>query len=251
MRCPRSSLAVLVGLAVAACGEQAPVGANAPAVVRVFAAASLNAPFEAVARAFEAAHPGQSVELHFAGSPALVLQLREGAACDVFASADAANMQRVVDAGGAAGAPVPFASNRLSIAVRAGNPQGVAGLADLARADLKVALCGPEVPAGKYAREALRKAGVTVVSRSDEANVKALVAKVHLGELDAGIVYATDTRLAGVAGIALPAEHDVVASYPITVIKSSANHGGGACFLEFVRGPVGQAILREHGFGPP
>ncbi len=251
MRCPWSSLVGLVGLAVAACGEPASGGAGAPAAVRVFAASSLAAPFEAVARAFEAAHPGLTVELHFAGSPALVLQLREGAACDVFASADETNMQRVVDAGVAAGVPVPFAGNRLAIVVRAGNPQRVEGLADLARADLKVALCGPEVPAGKYARDALRKAGVTVVSRSDEANVRALVAKVHLGELDAGIVYATDTRLAGVTGIALPAEHDVVASYPITVIKSGENHDGGSSFLAFVRGAVGQAILREHGFGPP
>jgi len=243
-----AALAIIAGSSCA--GRSAPSG-PAPAAVRVFAAASLAASFEAVARAFDTGHPDQKVELHFAGSPALVLQLREGAACDVFASADAPNMQKIVDAGIAIGSPVPFAWNRLTIAVQAGNPEGIQALADLARADLNVALCGPEVPAGKYAREALQKAGVTVVSRSDEPNVKSLVAKVRLGELDAGIVYATDVRLDGVAGIALPPEHDVMASYPIAVIGSGKNRSGGEAFVAFVRGDAGQAILRAHGFGPP
>lgn len=246
----RRSLAALLFAAVTGCGgaDAHPAGA---APIRVFAAASLTAPFEAVARAFEAAHPGQKVDVHFAGSPALVLQIHEGAAADVFASADDSNMRKVVDAGHAAAAPVAFARNHLAIAVAPGNPLGIRGLADLARKDLKVALCGPEVPAGKYARAALHKAQVVVASLSDEPNVKALVGKVQLGELDAGIVFVTDTRGAGVAGVELPAAHDVTASYPIVVLRTGCNGAGGRAFIDFVRGPQGQVLLAEHGFSPP
>lgn len=246
----RRSLAALLFAAVTGCGgaDAHPAGA---APIRVFAAASLTAPFEAVARAFEAAHPGQKVDVHFAGSPTLVLQIHEGAAVDVFASADDANMRKVVDAGHAAAAPVAFARNHLAIAVAAGNPKGIRELADLARQDLKVALCGPEVPAGKYAREALHKAQVAVASLSDEPNVKALVGKVQLGELDAGIVFVTDTRGPGVTGVGLPAAHDVTASYPIVVLRTGRNGAGGRAFVDFVRGPQGQALLAEHGFTSP
>ena len=217
--------------------------------MRVFAAASLTGPFTAIARAFEQQH-GNQVELNFAGSPQLVLQLREGAAADVFAAADQPSMQRVVDAG-TARAPVEFARNQLAIVVPKGNPKGVRGLADLARGDLKVALCGPEVPAGKYARQALAKQPLAVASVSDEPSVKAVVAKVQLGEIDAGIVYATDVRAHGVEAIAIPSEQNVVANYPIAALERGGNRGGGEAFVAFVRSAAGRGILLEHGFMLP
>lgn len=238
----------VVGVLLAG-GCSKPSAPAAPAPVRVFAAASLTAPFTAIARAFEQ-QQGTKVELHFAGSPQLVLQLREGAQADVFASADQPNMQKVVDAG-AAVAPVEFAQNQLAIAVAKGNPKHLRGLADLARADLKVALCGPEVPAGTYARQALGKQQLAVASVSDEPSVKAVVAKVQLGEVDAGIVYATDVRGADVEAVAIPPEQNVVASYPIAVLGSGANRGGGEAFVAFVRSAAGRAVLAEHGFALP
>lgn len=226
--------------------------AAAPHPIVVFAAASLTAPFQALAAAFEQAVPGSAVELHFAGTPSLLVQLREGAPADVFAAADENNMQRAAAADLLVGAAQVFASNHLAIVVTAGNPQRITGLEDLARDGLRVALCGPEVPAGSYARQALAKAGVEVRSLSDEPSVTALVAKVRLGELDAGIVYATDvTDVAEVAGVAVPEAFDVRARYPIAVAAAGLQRDGGARFVAFVLSPAGRAILRDFGFGAP
>ncbi len=240
---------LLLLIACAACGG----GAEARARVVVFAAASLTAPFEVIAAAFERDHAPHGVDLHFAGTPQLVVQVREGARVDVFASADMANIQRLVDAGATAGPPVVFARNRLAIAVAKGNPKGITTLADLARDDLRVVLCGPEVPAGRYAREALTKAGVAVRSRSDEPSVKAVVAKLQLGEIDAGIVYATDVLAAKatVDGIAVDAAHDVVAEYPIAVMNAGRQRDAAVAFVAFVRSEAGRRILQSHGFELP
>ena len=242
-----AALAAGIALGAAACSPSAP----APDTVRVFAAASLAAPFEELAAAFERRHPGLRVELHCAGSAQLALQLREGARADVFASADVPNMDKVVGAGATCAAPVTLVTNRLAVVVPVGNPKGIRSLADLARGDLAVALCGPEVPAGRYAREALASAGVEVRSRSDEGNVRALVAKVQLGELDACIAFATDARARGVEGIALPPQHDVTATYPVAVLRSGTNEAGGHGFVAFAQGDEGRAVLVRHGFGVP
>lgn len=235
-------LAALCLFAVAAACREA------PPPVTVFAAASLTASFTALAAGFEANHPGQHVQLHFAGTPRLVLQLREGAAADAFASADTANMDKVVALGRTAGAPVPFARNQLVIVTEKGNPQHIAALADLARADLRVLLCGPEVPAGRYARQALQRAGVAVQSASDEPSVQAVLAKLQLGEADAGIVYVTDAAAAAAKLDAVPiaAAHNVVATYPIAALGPR-----GEAFVAFVASPAGQAVLRRFGFSPP
>lgn len=237
------ALALLAPLALAASG----CGAPRAEPIRVFAAASLTEAFTKLAQAFEAAEPDVRIALHFAGTPALVLQLREGAPADVFAAADQANMQKVVAAGLTVAPPREFARNHLVIAVAAGNQKGIRRLADLARAELKVALCAPDVPAGAYARQALAKAGVVVRSVSDEPNVTAVVTKVRLGELDAGIVYATDVR-GGVAAVPIPEAHDVTASYPLVVLGGGRSRAGGERFASFVASPAGRAILAEHGF---
>ncbi|MBL9075931.1 MAG: molybdate ABC transporter substrate-binding protein [Planctomycetes bacterium] len=236
-------------LLLAACGSGD--SAAAPRRVVVFAASSLTAAFEALATGFEQRHPGVDVELHFAGTPQLVLQLREGAPADVFAAADTVHMQKVVAAGRTAAAPATFARNGLAIVVAAGNPKGVASLADLARGDLRVALCGPEVPAGRYARQALAQAGVTVRSLSDEPNVKALLGKVRLGELDAGIVYRTDTRDPGVTGIDLAAAHDVVAEYPIAALTNGPAADLAGAFVGYVCSADGARVLAGFGFRGP
>lgn len=251
MKMKKLAIAVGVLAGLVACGGSA---ATAPGpATRVFAAASLTAPFEELARRFEAAHAGSRIQMQFAGTPTLVLQIREGAEADVFASADLPNMQKVVDAKATAAAPQPFASNRLTIVVAKGNPKHVVGLADLARADLKVALCGPEVPAGKYARQALAKANVEVRSVSDEASVKALASKIELGEVDAGIVYVTDATSAAARldAVSIPESQNVIATYPIAVLVKSRTPAVAAQFVEYVRSPAGQAVLSQFGFGAP
>lgn len=220
--------------------------------VTIFAAASLTNAFEQLVDAYGAIHPECNLELHSAGTTRLVLQLREGAPADVFASADTVQMQRVVAAGQTTGAPQTFASNQLVIATAKSNPKAITSLADLQRQGITTLMCGPEVPAGRYARTALAKANVQVVSRSDEPSVRAVLSKVRLGLADAGIVYATDTQHADdVHTIVIPAAHNITATYPIAVLSVGRQQKAGAAFVAFVRSEAGQRILSSHGFGRP
>lgn len=254
-RSPKTGAALrcLAGLLLAAGSALAPGAraedAAAPHIV-VFAAASLSESFTALGKAFESAHPGAKVEQSFAGSPALVAQIEAGAPADVIATADTANMDRLEKAGLLDGKPAPFAGNRLEIAVEHGNPKGVRRLADLAREDLVVILAAEAVPAGRYAREALRKAGVTVEPRSLEENVKAVVNKIALGEADAGIVYATDVQSAGerITGVPIPEEENVLATYPIALVKRAEPRALASAFQAFVVSGEGRAILASFGF---
>jgi molybdate transport system substrate-binding protein len=246
------AVVVLLGGAVSAT-RAAASDQTAPRPVRVFAAASLTAAFRAVGAAFEVGHPGTRVELNFAGSPTLVQQIREGAPADVFASADEANMQKVVDAEAVAGTPRIFARNVLQIVVGKGNPERIAGLADLTRPGLIVVLCGETVPAGRYAREAFAKAGVTPPAGSRELDVRAVVSKVALGEADAGVAYVTDVRAAGgtVEGVGIAPAFNVMARYPIAVLRESPDPERARAFVAFVLSAAGRAILGAHGFLPP
>src|SRR5262249_41821262 len=153
--------------------------------------------FRTIAKGFEAAHPGTTVEFNFAGSSTLARQITEGAPADVFASADEENMKKVVDAGDVASPSQTFVRNRLAILVQHANPKPVTGLADLARPGMTVSLAAPGVPVGHYAAEAFAKAKVPVPEASREADVKAVVTRVSMGEADAGIVYVTDVASGG------------------------------------------------------
>jgi len=220
--------------------------------VTVFAAASLAEAFRAAGDAFRAAHADLRPEFNFAGSSTLAQQIEQGAPADVFASADEANMQRLVEKA-LASAPLVFAQNRLAIVVAPGNPKRLARLADLGAPGLVVALCAPAVPAGRYAAEAFGKAGVAVPTASQEADVKAVVTKVALGEADAGVAYVTDARAASgkVDMVAIPDAHNPVARYPIAVLRDAPNAGAGRVFVEFIRSDAGQAILARFGFARP
>jgi molybdate transport system substrate-binding protein len=251
----------LVALATAGCGDDA---ADRPANtaetsrsgdITVFAAASLTEAFEEIGTSFESANPGVKVTFGFAASSALATQIGQGAPADVFASADVANMNKLRAAGGAGTAtpPVTFAVNKLRIIVGKGNPKQVVGLADLAKPGLVYVTAAPDVPIGGYAKQVLDKAKVTVTPKSLEADVKAVVNKVTLGEADAGIVYATDVKAAGdkVQGVAIPDDVNVIAAYPIAVTKASKNVRAASAFVDFVAGPAGQTVLAKHGFSEP
>lgn len=218
----------------------------------VLAAGSLTEAFTAIGEAFEGAQPDVGVTFSFGASSALAQQAVQGAPADLFASADPDIMQRTVEAD-AAGEPRVFARNRLAIVVRPGNPEGIDGLADLARSDLVLVVCAVEVPCGALAAEALDKAGVTAVPKSYEETVKGVVSRVALGEADAGIAYVTDARAAGsrVAGVEIPEAHNVITAYPLAVLEQSDNRDAARAFRDFVLGPEGQRILARHGFLAP
>ena len=258
--CRRSSLGLALALIVvlglgARCGEDKPkASAESTTTTKsaetgkltVLAAASLSESFKELGRAFEAKHPGSKVTFSFDASSALATQANNGAPADLFASADQANMKKVTDAGNATG-PKVFAHNKLAIIVAKGNPRKVKSLADFSK--LTFVLCAPEVPCGKYGAEALSKAGVKAQPKSLETNVKAVVTKVTTGAADAGIGYVTDAKAAASAeGIDIPDAQNVIAEYPIAVLKQSANANLAYAFLDYILGPEAQAVLAKYGF---
>ncbi|MEV4497429.1 molybdate ABC transporter substrate-binding protein [Micromonospora arborensis] len=259
-RATRTMVAALVAaLTVTGCGagdERASGGAGDGRVtgaVTVFAAASLTESFTRIGKDFEAANPGSTVTLNFAGSSALANQINQGAPADVFASAARANMTTVTEAGNADGAPSVFARNQLVIAVPRGNPRQVTGLADLSRPGVKVALCANQVPCGAAARTALDSAGVALTPVTLEQDVKGALAKVKLGEVDAALVYRTDARAAhaDVTGVEFPESARAVNDYPILALKDAPNPTGARAFVAYVRSAPAQAVLAEAGFQTP
>jgi molybdate transport system substrate-binding protein len=230
----------------------------------VFAAASLTQAFGEMGKAFEAAHPGVSVTFNFAGSQTLVTQIQQGAPADVFASASGTNMDAAVNGGFVdKAAPEVFLTNILVVILPPNNPANLQALQDLARPGLKVVLADASVPAGKYARQILDNMsknptyGTDFSTRvlanvvSNETDVKQVVAKVQLGEADAGIVYVSDAVAAPtLKTIEIPADLNVVAKYPIAPLSKSANPGLAAQFIAYVLSEDGQATLKKWGFTP-
>ena len=257
-------LPVAAALVLAGCGgtsdgaTAAPAGSSAAddglsGSLTVFAAASLTDVFTGLGEQLEAGNPDLDVQFNFAGSSALATQLTQGAPADVFASANEAQMAVVTEAGLADGDPAVFAANVLQIAVPAGNPAGVTGLADLAREELTVAVCAPQVPCGAAAEDVLAAAGVTAAPDTLEEDVRAALTKVELGEVDAALVYTTDVTAAGdaVEGIDVPEAEQAVNEYPIAALGEAPNPTAAAAFVELVRSEQGQQALADAGFRTP
>ena len=266
------SLLVIAVLVLTGCGSSpvATPGADTTTTAQpaksidltVFAAASLSDAFMEVGQAFEATHPGIHVIFNLSGSQNLRTQLEQGAQADVFASANRKEMDAVVAAGLATpDAARTFVTNQLVVVLPSGNPGAVQTLQDLARPDLKLVLADEAVPAGRYAREVLDRLNANYGARfrddvltnvvSNEDNVKQVLAKVQLGEADAGIVYASDALAASeLITIAIPAQANVVAEYPIAALAGAPSPAVAAEFVDFVLSPEGQSILRKWGFTP-
>lgn len=273
---PKVSLVVvfLLLIVMAACAAppaaeptvNVPAAALQPVTLNVFAAASLTEAFGKLGPQFEAEHPGVTVVFNFAGSQQLAQQLADGAPADVFASANQKQMDAAIASGRIAdNQALPFVTNQLVVIVPTDNPANLTRLQDLAKPKLKLVLAAAEVPVGQYALDFLDKAtqdaafGATFKDDvlknvvSYEANVKAVLTKVVLGEADAGIVYGSDvtgTSAAAVQQIAIPAALNVIASYPIGTLQNSANPDSAAAFVAYVLSPAGQATLAEFGFTP-
>ena len=247
-------LAMLLG--VAGCAGRPAAGADgggSGGTLTVFAASSLTDVFTHLGAALEDQQPGLRVRFNFAGSSALATQITQGAPADVFASANQAQMGVVTDAGLAAGDPVVFTANVLEIAVPAGNPAGVTGLADFARPDLTLAVCAPDVPCGAAAEQVFAAAGVTAVPDTQEEDVRAALTKVQLGEVDAALVYASDVASAGnsVEGVPFPEAGQAVNDYPICVLASAPNRPAAQAFVDLVRSTAGRQALTDAGFREP
>ena len=230
-----------------------PDGTGLTGTLTVFAAASLTDVFTGLGQQLESDNPDLTVQFNFAGSSALATQLTQGAPADVFASANPAQMAVVTDAGLAAGEPTVFTANVLQIAVPAGNPAGVTGLADFGREELALAVCAPDVPCGAAAEDVFAAAGVTPLPDTQEEDVRAALTKVELGEVDAALVYATDVTAAGdaVEGIAFPEAEDAVNDYPLVTLAEAPNADAAQAFADLVLSDEGQRALEDAGFWAP
>jgi molybdate transport system substrate-binding protein len=251
---------LVIGRPAAVRGQPAPPASRSTEELVVFAAASLREVFEAVAADFERARPGTRVRLNLAGSQELRTQIEQGARADVFASADLKHMGPL-EKQGLVDRPLVFARNEPVIVVPRGNPAGIRALTDLPRSK-RLVVGAPEVPIGGYTvrifEAAARKHGAdlrakleaSVVSR--ELNVRQVLAKVALGEADAGIVYRTDAQAGkhDVEVIPIPSDLNVIAEYPMATVKAAPAPGLARAWLDQVRGPEGQRRLAAAGFLP-
>lgn len=236
-------------------------GQHATGEVTVFAASSLTDAFKEIGTAFEGANPGTKVTLNFGASSQLRTQLDQGARADVFASADQAQMDAARKGGSVSGADHIFARNRLTIITPKDNPRGIQGPCDLAKPGIKFVTSQPSVPVGQYTVAMLDKgtgdvcgtdfrAGVENNTVSQEDNVRQIVAKVQLGEGDAGVVYSSDVTPQvrdQLEQVAIPDELNTLASYPIAT-TNGANPSGGQAFATYVLSPAAQDILATWGF---
>jgi molybdate transport system substrate-binding protein len=250
--------ALATALALGGCASPDPSGVE----IVVAGAASLQDALNAGATSYEHSHPAVGVRFSFDASSALRAQIEQGAPVDVFASADITNPQQLLDHGLAEGPVRVIARNQLVIVVPRSTSAVVATPADLARPGVKVIAAGPDVPISKYAGQLAAKlarlpgyppdyatrVAANIVSRED--NVRAIVAKVALGEGDAGIVYATDAMAANVGTVEIPAGSNVIATYGAVTIKASRHPAEVRGFVEWLAGPDGQAVLDRFGFLP-
>jgi molybdate transport system substrate-binding protein len=233
--------------------------------LNVFAAASLTESFSDIKKAYQTSHPNITITYNFAGSQTLKQQIANGAPCDVFAAADQTNMQKAASAN-LVGPDHIFARNKLVVIVPTSNPAHINSLHDLAKSGVKIDIGAPSVPVGKYTSQMLDNLGKTAgygesyVSSvkknvvSQENNVKAIVQKVSLGIVDAGIVYATDltpTLIKQVTTIDIPESANIVAKYPIAVAKKSAHPSEAEAFVQSILSSDGQAILAKYHFLSP
>jgi molybdate transport system substrate-binding protein len=260
--------ALVIVLALSACSTtgSAPAASSTGARtgLTVFGAASLKAALDKARVAYASANPGTTITVSTDSSAALETQIEQGAPADVFLSADTTNPKKLLDKGLAAGAAATFAENGLTIIVPSANPAGITSPKDLARRGIKVIAAADDVPITTYAKQLIDNlagesgypagfaAAYAANVASKEDNVKAVVAKIELGEGDAGIVYVTDAKASTkVMTIAVPDTANVPATYAGVVVKASPNAAAAQAFLDWFAGSDGQAILASFGFLPP
>ena len=263
-RKPRAVLAAALLVAIALLSACSP-GHSSPGdtdTLTVFVASSLADAFEELGEAFRMEHPDARLAFNYAGSSTLRTQLDLGARADVFASADVRQMELAQQAGLIVGTPQPFAANELVVITEAGSQQ-VQTLSDMAKPGLRLVLALPEVPAGAYARLALARMDssavfgdgfrrrVTANLASEETNVRQVLAKVTLGEADAGIVYLSDVvgeAALDVGIILIPPQFNVEAVYVAAVLRHGSEPTLAEEFVGFLESKGAQGVLSRHGF---
>ncbi len=248
-----------LGLAVGPAGA-AGKGAESTELL-VFAASSLREAFGKIGEEFKREHPGVRVTFNLAGSQELKVQIEHGAAADVVACADRRQMDALKSGGWVLEDRI-FARNEPVLAISSANRAAIQSFEDLRKAK-RIVVAAPQVPIGGYTVEILERAyrrygpefrrDIEARIASTELNVRQVLAKVQLGEADAGIVYRTDvgTAQARVAVLPIPAELNANAEYPVALVKSARHAGLAQAWIDLLTSSAGQRILGELGFLPP
>jgi molybdate transport system substrate-binding protein len=250
--------------------EQSNSAAPTPTIITVFAAASLSEAFTEIGQNFTILNPGVEVTFNFAGSQQLVQQIDQGAPVDLFASANSTQMEIAIGSGRIlTNTQQIFAHNHLVVVIPADNPAAITTLEDLGKSGISLIFAAQTVPVGQYSLDFLAKAdtdgtlgagyqaAVLANVVSYEENVRAVLAKVMLGEADAGIVYRSDLaqftpsndgsqRL--VQLIEIPDHLNTIAAYPIAPLADSAHREVAQQFIDYVLSPGGQQALQKYGF---
>lgn len=234
------------------------IGASAAAEITVSAAASLTNAFTEVGKAYERANAGSKVLFNYGSSGALLQQISRGAPVDVFASADLESMDRAQKQNLiVTQTRADFVANALVLVVPVGRGialTSVSGLTDAAVQRIGIGIPG-SVPAGRYAKEALEIAGLWEVLKDKYVfgqNVRQVLDYVARGEVDAGIVYATDAAsMQGKVTVVAELQTKNAILYPIAVVRGGGSERAARRFVDFVRAPPAQAILAKYGFRTP
>jgi molybdate transport system substrate-binding protein len=245
-----AALVLALGATTAGCGTGS--GADDGSLT-VLAAASLSGTFTELEQLFHEEHPGVDVRLSFDSSATLAGQVAQGAPADVLATADEVTMESAVAAGAIDGRPTAFASNQLVLVVPDDNPAGIHSVADLDTQGVDYVVCVPSAPCGHIAVAALDEAGIDAPAASEEADVKAVLSKVMLGEADAGLVYATDAIDAGssVRTFTISSSPATTTRYFVAAVRDAADPALARDWVDLVMSKRGQRVLRDAGFGSP
>jgi len=229
----------------------------------VLAASSLTDAFGELAKTFEEQNPGIEVRASFESSSTLLTQIQQGAPADVFASAAREEMDTAAKDGLVAGKPETFVKNREVVMVPDDNPANIQTLRDVAKPGVRLVLAEDGVPAADYALEILGKANAeygsgferavlsNVVSR--EADVRASVNRVVVGDADATFGYASDYTpdvRARVEVVRIPPDLNIVATYPIAALEDAEDPGLAREWVDLVTSAEGQRVLEKWGFEP-
>jgi molybdate transport system substrate-binding protein len=261
-----TGITVLALLLVVGCTSSGSSPALEKKELTVFAAASLSRAMTDIAKTYEAEHPDTKILLNFDGSQALRTQIEQGAHADLFLSANTKHMTTLQDEGLIVNDSVKvFTKNKLAVLVPKDNRANITGLSDLKTPGIRLVMGTKEVPFGDYTRQVLgkmandsaygpeyRNAVMKNVVSEDPA-VTTLVAKLRVGEADAGIAYASDVSegdKALVTMLPIPDRYNVIAVYPLGIVQESKVKDQAAAFAQFITSTEGNAILTRYGFVP-
>jgi molybdate transport system substrate-binding protein len=247
----------IIGILSAGCSQT--VEGKHRTQLTVFAASSLSDAMDQLADGFEEKYPEVEILRHYASSSQLAAQIIEGAPADIFASANKIQMEHIKDAGLTLDPPQLFASNKLTICVPLGNPAGINSPQDLANPGISLIIGASQTPIRYYTDLMLGLLGDDSFQQavyqnvvSEEVNVRQVVAKISLGEVDAGVVYSSDLTpdLANhLEQVMIPEQFNLTAEYPLAVISTSHQMEISRQFVEFILSEEGQAVLKDWGFG--